>query len=169
MRSNRESGLFVSNLAFILLSALPATTAAQNVPKEGRYEYTSCWSGQNNLIEFSKTYTAYSYEMTGTTRSTTPGDIFDKNTYRCIGMNASFNGKNLGSAVCEVVDRDGDRRLSHFVTSADGKTIREHVAGTGKYDGLVLETQVKPLGPFPTIKVGTFQNCNMQSGTYKLR
>lgn len=26
-----------------------------------------------------------------------------------------------------------------------------------------------PAGPFPTIKPGTFQNCNRQTGTYKMK
>ena len=28
---------------------------------------------------------------------------------------------------------------------------------------------VQPLGPFPAIKAGTFQDCNHQTGTYKLK
>jgi hypothetical protein len=28
---------------------------------------------------------------------------------------------------------------------------------------------VHALGPFPAIKVGTFQDCNHQTGTYKLK
>jgi hypothetical protein len=28
---------------------------------------------------------------------------------------------------------------------------------------------VHPLGPFPVIKAGTFQDCNRQTGTYKLK
>ncbi len=28
---------------------------------------------------------------------------------------------------------------------------------------------VHPLGPFPVVKAGTFQDCNHQTGTYKLK
>ena len=29
--------------------------------------------------------------------------------------------------------------------------------------------KVEPLGSFPAIKAGTFQDCNHQTGTYKLK
>src|SRR3984893_16021145 len=40
-----------------------------------------------------------SYEMTGTTRSNPPGGMFDKNSFHCVGMNASLDGKDTGSTV----------------------------------------------------------------------
>ncbi len=46
---------------------------------------------------------------------------------------------------------------------------REFVVGTGKYEGMVTTGTVEPLGPFPVIKAGTFQDCNHQTGTYKLK
>jgi hypothetical protein len=63
---------------------------------------------------------------------------------------------------------DGDKRLAYFSTS-DGKTTRTHVAETGKYEGMVIEGTVEPLGPFPVIKAGTFQGCKHRTGTYKLK
>ncbi len=142
--------------------------AAQTIPKEGRYDYTACWSGVSNVIAFSKTHTANSYEFMGTIRTSQPGGLFDKSTFRCVGMGQSFDGKTSGSNVCEGVDPDGDKRLSTF-SSKDGKTVRENVIGTGKYEGMVASGTVEPVGPFPVIKAGTFQDCNHQSGTYKLK
>jgi len=80
-----------------------------------------------------------------------------------------LNGRPSGIAVCESVDPDGDRRLTYFSLGSDGKTTRENVAGTGKYEGMVASGTVQPLGQFPAIKAGTFQNCNLQTGTYKLK
>jgi hypothetical protein len=63
---------------------------------------------------------------------------------------------------------DGDKRLTYFSTG-DGKTTRTKIAGTGKYEGMVTAGTFEPLGPFPAIKDGTFQGCNHQTGTYKLK
>jgi hypothetical protein len=63
---------------------------------------------------------------------------------------------------------DGDKRLTSF-SNVDGKITRTNVAGTGKYEGMVATGTYENLGPFPTIKDGTFQNCNHQTGTYKLK
>src|SRR5262245_29626624 len=98
--------------SLMVISAFSASAA--ELPKEGSYDYTACWSGVNNVITFSKTHTAASYEMTGAVRSTTPGGMFDKQTFHCVGMNASLDGKNTGSTVCEAIDADGDKRLSYF-------------------------------------------------------
>jgi hypothetical protein len=84
-------------------------------------------------------------------------------------MNASLDGKNTGSTVCEAIDADGDKRLSYFSVGSDGKVTRENVVGTGKFEGMVASGTVQPLGPFPVIKAGTFQDCNHQVGTYKLK
>ena len=149
--------------------ASPFAAFAAELPKEGSYDYTACWSGVNNTITFSKTHTASSYEMTGTTRSNPPEGMFDKNSFRCVGVNASLGGKNTGSTVCEAIDVDGDKRLSNFTLAGDGSLTREVVGGTGKYEGMTMTGTVHPLGPFPDIKAGTFQDCNHQTGTYKLK
>ena len=71
--------------------------------------------------------------------------------------------------VCEAIDTDGDKRLTYY-SLVDGKQTREVVAGTGKYDGMIADSsKIEPYGPFPTIKAGTFQDCNHQTGTYKLK
>jgi hypothetical protein len=73
------------------------------------------------------------------------------------------------TGVCEVKDADGDKRLGHY-SFVDGKeTFYTVVAGTGKYEGMTLTSTVEQLGPFPAIKDGTFQGCNHQTGTYKLK
>ena len=84
-------------------------------------------------------------------------------------MTASFDGKNTAYTVCESIDVDGDKRLSYF-SAADGKVTRTTVAGTGKYEGMVVtQNSFENLGPFPAIKDGTSQSCNHQTGTYKLK
>jgi len=158
----------VAGAAFALLLAAVGGVNAQTIPKEGRFEYTACWSGTNSVIQFSKTHSASSSEFMGAIRSHTPGDLFDNLTFRCVGSSATFDGKTFGSSSCEAVDKDGDKRLTHF-TTADGKTVRQDVAGTGKFEGMTTDTVVKPLGAYTPIKPGTFQGCNQQSGTYKLK
>ena len=36
-------------------------------------------------------------------------------------------------------------------------------------EGMKASGTVHPLGPFPVVKAGTFQDCNHQTGTYKLK
>ena len=75
--------------------------------------------------------------------------MFDKETFRCVGTNANFEGKIRGSATCESTDGAGNKRLASFSTS-DGKTTREQIAGTGKYEGMVINsTTIDTLGPVP--------------------
>ena len=153
----------------LLIVASPFSALAGELPKEGNYDFISCSSGVSSGITFSKTHTASSSEITGTNRSNPPGGLFDKITFHCVGMNASLDGKETASFVCEAIDVDGDKYLSK-VSAGDGKTTRAIVAGTGKYEGIVTtQTAFEQLGPFPAIKDGTSQSCNHQTGTYRLK
>jgi hypothetical protein len=154
----------------LLIVAFPFSAFAAELPKEGSYDFNSCWSGiATNVITFSMTHTASSYELTGTNRSNPPGGFLDKTTFRCVGTTASFDGKVTVTNVCEGTDADGDKRLIH-ISSVDGKeTSYTVVAGTGKYEGMIMTGTVEQLGPFPAIKDGTFQGCNHRTGTYKLK
>ncbi len=141
---------------------------AADLPKQGSYDVTTCWSGVSSVIAFSKTHTASSYELTGTTRSNPPGGAFDMTATRCVGIGSSIEGKNTGMALCEAIDKDGDKYLTR-TTSEGPKGVFEALAGTGKYEGMVRTGTVELVGQFPTIKPGTFQGCNRGTGTYKLK
>jgi hypothetical protein len=154
-------------VAVLLLVGVGAALAA-DLPKQGSYDITSCWSGVSSAIAFSKTHNAWSVENTGTTRSNPPGGAFDMITFRCVGMFSSIEGKNTGMNLCEAIDKDGDKYLTR--NSVEGpKTVQETLAGTGKYEGMVRTATAESLGQFPTIKPGTFQGCNRATGTYKLK
>jgi hypothetical protein len=161
----RKSGKFVSTATFTAaIFAAPALAA--DLPKEGRYDFVSCFSGTSNPMEFAKGYSASTQEFTGINRTTPPGGLFDKTSFRCIGITYSFEGKNAGTTICHGVDPDGDKYLVR-VSDEGSKAERVMVAGTGKYDGIVASGIAEPLGPFPSAKPGTFQNCAHQTGTYK--
>ena len=154
--------------ALLGITAVGSAIAA-DLPKEGNYDFTACWSGVSTVIAFSKTYSAMTYEMTGTTRSNPPGGFLDNRSFRCIGLNTSFGAKITAENVCESFGMDEDKILTRFSTASDGKVTREVVAGTGKYEGLVSSGIAQQLGPFPVAKPGTFQTCNHQTGTYKMK
>jgi hypothetical protein len=168
-RMNLKLKLGLSSVGTGLLMVIAGTAAAAPLPKEGNYDTTVCWSGTANRIDFSKTHYSQSSEFMGTALSNPPGGLGDRNSFHCVGLNTSLDGKLSGSSVCEVTDPDGDKRFNVFTFQADGKVTRETVAGTGKYDGMVVTTKVENLPPFPTAKPGTFQGCNRQTGTYKLK
>lgn len=170
MTSNTSRKQFIGSAALGLALGVAGAAGAQSFPKEGRYDYTACFSGVSNTIAFSKTHTAYTRETIGTNRSNTPGGLHDKETFRCLSLVMAFDGTNRTFSVCETVDRDGDRRLTSFAPGPDGNPVRRMVAGSGKWDGVVFSnTKVEPLGPFPEIKSGMVQNCVRQLGDYKLK
>jgi hypothetical protein len=169
MKSKPNLKLQFANAGLIAALTVAGSAGAQTFPKEGTYDYTACWSGVTTPIAFSKSNSAFTYEMTGTTRSNPPGGFLDKRSFRCIGMIIAFSGKGSQSVVCESFGIDEDKILTHFSAASDGKVSREVIEGTGKYQGLVSTGITKPLGPFPVAKAGTFQDCNHQTGTYKMK
>lgn len=142
---------------------------AADLPKEGAFNYTACWSGTSSVIPFSKTQMGTSFEFLGMSRSNPAGGLFDMTTFRCVGSNAIFDKRFSSIVTCESVDSSGDKLLSYYHAGNDRKVASEVIVGTGKYEGIVLDSTYTPIGPFPTIKAGTFQSCNQQSGTYKLK
>lgn len=165
LHGRRQAAALVVLGALALAPGAGAQTPANDKP----FDYTACWAGISNVIAFSKTHRASSYEMVGTLHSHLPDSIFDKNTIRCVGMSAVFDGNISSSTTCEAIDRDGDKRLAHYATGSDGKLSREIVAGTGKFEGMRATTTVLPLGPFPSIKPGAIQDCSRQTGSYRLK
>ena len=156
-------------VAIFLIFASIGLACAAELPKEGGYDYTTCFTRNSTRIEYSKTHFAYSHEDNGTSVSNPAGGAFDNEAVRCVGMTASFDGKNSGGTVCMGVAKNGDMRLTRFWYDNDGKYQREEVSGTGQYDGMATTGSVKRVGETKQIKVGTTQYCNQATGTYKLK
>jgi len=168
MESRLNLRLQFTSAALLATLAVAGTAAAAPLPKEGRFDTTNCSTVFSNRIDFSKTHWVQTVELLGTTVSNPPGGLGDGNSYRCVGMTTSFDGKVSGNTVCESVDQDGDKRLSSF--SLEGtKSVRTQVAGTGKYEGMTQVGDYVRAPTFPTVKPGTMQQCNRQTGTYKLK
>ena len=153
----------------LAVALVAGTAGAATFPKEGHYDYTACSTSTIQEINFSANHVARSTEQIGTTMSNPPGGLFDNNSFRCVGMSSLIDGKAGGTTVCESVDPDGDKRLSRFSIASDGSRTRELLAGTGKYAGMTMTTDYKLLGPFPDVKPGVTQQCNHQTGTYKMK
>jgi len=151
------------------ISALQNAVWAQTQPKSGKFDYTACWTVSTNVMNPIDKVVATSYEMTGITRSAIPGDLFDNNTFHCIGLSTNFNGKQTNQNTCVSVDKDGDKRVGTFTVLEDGTTKRAQVAGTGKFDGMSQTTEATPYAAGHVVKPGTIQQCNRQTGTYTLK
>jgi hypothetical protein len=145
-----------------------AGAIAQSMPKEGNYDYVSCWSGSSNDTRFSKTHEFGSYEFTVNNRTNPPGGAFDMTVARCVGTYTLFENKFDNSSYCEAIDKDGDKFILRNSMEA-GKPKQEGIAGTGKYEGMTRTGTTETLGRFPTIKPGVVTGCARQTGTYKLK
>lgn len=157
------------SIAILIAACSGGLALAADLPKEGSYDHTICFTQNRTSIEYTKTLFAYSYEETGTSVSNPPGGMFDNEVVRCVGMRISLEGKRSGGALCEGVARNGDTRLTRFWFDSDGKLQREAVAGTGMYDGMVTTGTVKTVGQTQQVKPGTVQFCNHGTGTYKMK
>jgi len=155
-------------VAALVAVASAGSAFAADLPKEGNYDFTSCGSGVINSIAFSKTQSAHSLEITGVVLSNPPGGMFDKGFFRCEGFIAQLDEKVAGNYFCESIYPDG-KTLSKFSSAADGTVVRELVAGTGKYEGMVSSGTVVTLAQSMVLKPGTIQTCTHQTGTYKLK
>ena len=84
-------GLIVSTFAM-------GVAVSQTLPKEGPYDYISCWSGTSNDIAFSKTHGFGTYEFVVNNRTSPPGGPFDMTVGRCVGLGSVLDGKRDNSS-----------------------------------------------------------------------
>jgi hypothetical protein len=151
-------------------------TKADDLPKEGKFDVTSCYTVTTNDIAFSKTHTATTYEIIGTGISNPPGGMFDQQSFRCVGLNSVIDGKFSATTFCEGVDKDGDKILTRLIVGLaegvgqDDTHVGETVviAGTGKYEGMT-RTGTNENYPIRSAKPGISQRCGRATGTYKLK
>ena len=155
---------------FVMALVMFSVPALAEMPKEGQYDYVACWSGTASVTKVSDSHSIMANDFTGVIRTATPGGPFDGETFHCTGLGMMVDGKPASETnFCVATDKEGNKRLARF-TNNNGTITREQVAGTGKYEGMTLTpTAVKPMGPFPSAKPGTFQGCNQQTGSYKLK
>lgn len=162
--------LTTAALAGALAVSAAATGASQQLPKEGEFAIRNCWSGVTKVVALAKTHVAYSFEVLGESIADVPGSLFDHQTFKCEGFGArSGKRRVIADYICVAVDRDGDRHMDRHTLGKDGQLNRIDLGGTGKYEGMVSRGKFVDLGPFPRIKPGTFQGCNHEAGTYKLK
>ena len=140
-----------------------------DLPKEGSYDYKACFTRNIARIAFSDAHRAYSYNETATAVSLSPGGMFDGDSVRCVGTVAMFDGKRMNLSICEGVARNGAKRLTRFQYGADGKMVREEVAGTGMYENMVTTGTVKEVVPTTEIQPGVTTYCNQATGTYRMQ
>lgn len=164
---NARAGMI--SVAMIFAAASSGLTFAADLPKEGSYDYKACFTRNITRIDFSDAHRAYSYNETATAVSATPGGMFDGDTVRCVGTIAISSGKRMGISTCEGVAKNGAKRLTRFQYSADGKLVREEVAGTGMYEGMVTTGTAKEVEPSKEIQPGVTTFCNQLTGTYKMK
>lgn len=157
------------SVAFV--AAFPMSVFAADLAKEGSYDYTTCFTRNVTYMEYSPTQTAWSYNERGTAVSSPQGGLFDGDEIQCVGMAASLDGKRYGSSTCIGVAKDSAKRLTRFWYDSDSKLQRETVGGTSKYDGMVTTGTVQDVKAPPAMKPGTqtFEYCNRNVGTYKLK
>ena len=156
--------------AATLVAAAPGGLAfAADLPKEGRYDYKVCFTRNTSRIDFSEAHRAYSYDETGTAVSAAPGGMFDGDTVRCVGTVSITNGKRTNLSICEGVAKNGDKRLTRLQYDATGKLVREELAGTGIYEGMVTTGIAKEVEPPREIRPGVTTYCNQATGTYKMK
>lgn len=164
----------MKNMKGILL-ALAACTAsiasAAGLPKEGTYDFTTCWTRNVTRLEYGPGKAAWSYDERGTAVSEPRGGMFDGDAVNCVGATVSLDGKSHGNTACIATSPDGSTRLSRVWYAEDGKVQRETVAGTGRYDGMVTTGTITTVRPPPEPRAGTrtVEYCSRNTGTYKLR
>jgi hypothetical protein len=170
MNARHAAGLIAIGLSAWSIGVI----AAVNMPKEGNFDFNYCLAGRTEAMQVSDAAVAGSFELTASIISNIPGGPFDGQGSHCMGTWTVLDGKYFDSGYCMTVDADGDRFLMDFKTGplpagqpATGTWTA--IGGSGKYQGMVAKGNYKAIAQVVSAVPGGFQNCNRNTGTYKLK
>lgn len=156
-------------VAFALSAS--ATGGKVNIPKEGSYDFDFCPIGRGKVFSAGDKLFVMNYDLDAILRSTPPGKAFDRMGARCFGIYSNINGRQQEVGMCEMTDLDGDKWWMDYRGNPDGAGGTYTAAfGTGKYEGMTLRGEYRIDNAWGSIsKEVSFQGCNPNKGTYKLK
>jgi hypothetical protein len=148
-----------------------AAASAADLPREGNFDFTTCWTRHVTRIEYASGRAAWSYDERGTAVSEPRGGMFDGDQIHCVGATVNVDGKFHGNSACIATAPDGATRLSRVWYGEDGKLQRETIGGTGKYGGMATTGTIKTVKepPEPVAGTRTVEYCSRNTGTYKVK
>lgn len=156
----------------MFLAGVP--TAPAQMAKDGKFDFTICFTGTSQVINFDEQHVAFAWvDEKGFARSHPPGGAFDMMWFRCVGSGGMIEGKRPVDDYCEFADRDGDKVfVTHqIVTDLKAKTRDSKVeilAGTGKYTGITGTGESQPPLIFPEDDPDLYARCVQLNGDYKI-
>jgi hypothetical protein len=170
------------NYQLLRLSAVTTTLAAYaafnpiafaaDYSKEGKLDTTHCFAGDGHHIQSTDSQNFGTALNHGVGFSNKPsGSPFDHFGSVCaVVYNTNKAGKSGANGHCEMTDAEGQKWLLAF--SDEGNKMAgnfEASGGTGKYEGLKMSGEFKPIGPLFFGTPGHVMRCVNLSGAYKLR
>lgn len=154
--------------AFVLPGS--ADAGKVNIPKEGSYEFDFCPIGRGKTFSSGDKLFVMNYDLDAVLR-TASGKAFDRMGARCFGIYSNISGRQQETGICELTDLDGDKWWMDYRGNPDGAGGTYTAAfGTGKYEGMTLRGEYRIDNAWGSVsKEVSFQGCNPNKGTYKLR
>ena len=153
----------------LILVASSITVSAADMPKEGKMDFNYCTAAAYKPVMASPKLNSGLAESWASIYANPPGGPFDNQGSQCAAILVSRDGAMESTGYCKQIDKDGDMWLFKF-TDRDFVGKLEVVGGTGKYDGMTMTADFKPLGgSAPSAAPGMVQTCNRVVGVYKLR
>jgi hypothetical protein len=155
----------------ITLGAGETLAGKVNIPREGNYEFDFCPIGRGKTFSEGDKFFVMNYDLDAVVRSTPAGRTFDRMGAHCYGIYANVSGRQQESGFCELTDLDGDKWWMEYWGNPDGAGGTYTSAhGTGKYEGMTLRGEYHIDNAWgSTSKEVSFQGCNPNKGSYKLR
>lgn len=149
--------------------SLPYVANSAPLPKEGSLDFNFCFAGTVEHLEVSPRLSTGSFQSYAALHSNPAGAAFDRQGARCFGTYTFVEGKHLGVGYCVHVDPDGDRWLQKWEAGPDFSGTWSAVGGTGKYEGIQASGRFTPINFVPSAMPNSVQQCNHNTGTYRLK
>jgi hypothetical protein len=148
---------------------IPLLCSAAPLPQEGKLDFDLCFAGTVQHTEVGPQHAVGSFESLGSIYSRVAAGPFDRQGVRCLGTYQLVEGKHLGVGYCIHVDLDGDKWIERWEAGPDFSGTWTAIGGSGKYAGMQASGNFKPNGPVASALANSVQQCNHNTGSYRLR
>ena len=118
-----------------ILTLVPITILAGEMPKEGTDSFTNTWLVTTTNIMKVGDRTLGTYEVSGVHQNA-QGDATSDMAMRCLGIYDDAGKAREEHGACTFTDNDGDEIMATYERKTAEGGIETLVAGTGKFAGI---------------------------------
>ena len=169
----RRSLMIAAALAAATTASVQAQTVVPELPREGKFDITNCWAGEQTVIMIHalERHWAFGATYRGIARANGDATVFDGMAFECVSHGEWRNNvlDNERGHCFYTYDNRRDPFVTEFSITKGKGTLRLIASSLGQFHTISGGGEIAVDRPYPTLgNMRYIQGCNRAWGSYKL-